>query len=135
MLRRVGGGRGGASGDCAGRGRLHLGDRRFKILERKLPLICGQLLGSLPVERLAQLLHEVIKPPVPLGQGGDLGLQRLTRRALGLKLGAQRCQSGQGWILGRAHASHDTNPGHACGAPACGLSRSAAVGRKGRLGP
>lgn len=79
---------------AGGLGRLDLGHRGLELLQGELPLVGAQLLRSPAVQRLLELPHQMLEPPVLLGERGDLLLERTTGRALGLDQGAQLGREG-----------------------------------------
>jgi hypothetical protein len=75
------------AGASGGLGRLDLRHRGLEVLEDELPLIRAQLLRFAPVQRLPELPHQMLEPPVLLGKGCNLLLERATGCALGLDKG------------------------------------------------
>ena len=59
---------------------LGLGERAFELLEGKLELVGMELLGLLPVYRLAQLVQQMFEAAVVIAQRRDLGAQVLDNR-------------------------------------------------------
>jgi hypothetical protein len=75
------------AGASGGPGRLDLRHRGLEVLEDELPLIRAQLLRLAPVQRLPELPHQMLEPPVLLGKSCNLLLERATGCALGLDKG------------------------------------------------
>jgi hypothetical protein len=88
------------------------------------------------VQRLAELPHQMLEPPVLLGERLDLLLEGAPCRALGLKEDAQRGrQGGEVDLVRGGHGREPTIHRRPAGARAPGVSHSAAVGRRTRRGP
>ena len=123
---------------CAGSGlgRLDLRHGGLEILKRELPLVRAQPLRFPAVQRLPELPHQMLEPPVLLSKGFDLLLKGLPCRALGFDKGAQLGrQGGEVDLLRSWHGRERSGHHRFGGAHAFGVSHSAAAGRRTRRGP